>query len=165
MTLKKRNGKIRIYRIWGCFIVLFDLLIVCGACGSVTPEPREVYLANKPDFKEVEALRNSLQRRYPTCYSLEFYLTARDFWQHCDSIKPNPDLPETFLTDKEREFLGGFMYTCGFKQVNMSPKSIRFICVGYRDQIVRMDTAYPNYKQYEIDSLYYLLPYSEKVPH
>lgn len=144
--------------------ILAFLWIFISFCGRVESDPNEVFLKNKLEFKKVAVLRDTLQHRYPSCYSLKFTVTAKSFWQECDSVKPNPDLPAEFLSNEEKEFLSGFMHKCGMVRLKMGPSTIRFIFAGDKSEIVRTDTAYSAYKAYELDNLFYLLPSDVKKP-
>jgi len=142
--------------------MIISAWLLFSFCNSRRLSPSEVFSDNKSAFRQVVLLRDSLLRRYPTCHSLKFTVTAKSFWQECDSVKTNPDLPSEFLTMEEKAFLSEVMNKCGITKLKMTPSTIRFIFPG--GEVIRTDSVYASYSSYALDNLFYLWPENERVP-
>ncbi|SEW35454.1 hypothetical protein [Chitinophaga arvensicola] len=124
-----------------------------------------VFNGNKERFTRAANLKSFLIKRVPTCYSFIFTYTGKQFWQQCDSIKPNPDIPVTFLNVDDADFLQDLMYDCDLRYIKYSPGTVQFIFRGNDpDRIVKTDSSFHDFQAFQLDSLFYLIPYNEKKP-
>ena len=70
-----------------------------------------------------------------------------------------------YLDKEERKFFSGFMYDCDLRYIIITSENIRYIFDGYDpDIIIRTRKIHNDFKEYQLDNLFYLIPDREKRP-
>ncbi|NIG55384.1 hypothetical protein [Chitinophaga sp. Cy-1792] len=144
--------------------VTLSVVILLTSCKGRNHES-DIFTKNKDGFIKVAEFRDSLVKRVPSCFSFKITYTGKELWQECDSAKPDPNIPEKFITNDERMFLIKFMEQCDLKFIRYSPHSVRFVFTGYEPaSIVKTDNSFNNFKELELEPLFYLIPFGELRP-
>lgn len=142
--------------------VTFAIFCIFTSCEE-RGKTAEIFKENKERFTRAANLKNFLVKSVPTCYSFRFTYTGKQFWQQCDSIKLNPDLPTAYLNGDDADFLQDLMYDCNLRYIKFNPNTVQFIFKGDDPaQIIKTDSSFNDFKAYQLDSLFYLIPYDEK---
>ncbi|TWF32656.1 hypothetical protein FHW36_11433 [Chitinophaga polysaccharea] len=151
----------RFVNVINCFALSLCLFMSCEQHGKA----KEIFNNNKERFAKAARLKGFLIKSVPSCYSFRFTYTGKSFWQLCDSVKPNPSLPIAYLSTSDADFLQDFMYDCDLRYIKYNQNSVQFIFKSYcPDNIVKTDTNFSDFKSFEVDSLFYLIPNNEKRP-
>jgi hypothetical protein len=145
---------------------MFIPLVLISSC-RVYKDRRNLYYDNIAGFTRINNFKDSLLKRIPGCYTFSITNTAKEFYTDCDSVRENFNLsiPVHFLDKEETAFFSEFMYDCSLRYIVITPQNIKYIFDDYDpDIIVRTKTKYNDFKQFQLDSLSYLIPNGEKLP-
>lgn len=147
------------------FLMLIHVIFITSC--RVYKDKRQIFYDNIAGFTRIDNFKDSLLKRVPGCYTFSITNTAKEFYTDCDSVRKNFNLslPVHFLNKEERIFFSGFMYDCDLRYIVITPENIKYVFDGYDpDIIMRTTNIHNDFRKYQLDSLFYLVPYGEKRP-
>lgn len=147
-----------------CYLLLVSLLVQ-AACTNLK-DHKTIFLEDKARFEKVLIIRDSLLCHYSGCKEFKFTLNAKSFWEECNTESCHAPHPQKFLTPEEKDFLMDFMFQDNLHAIEINERRVDFIFSGYEPDVISRtrENQDERFKQFKIDSLYYLTSYYGDEP-